>query len=223
MHDKVNKVYNDLDSASIEAIPADGIHRNVDIPLVQADKEGYVRVYLMAPGVIFGVPKGALVDLGIQQKKSIAISALFEASVDRKRAGYIGGGKNVWPAVSLRDVAALYLLAFDTARENPEALGHGRDGFYIAENCEWRPLEMMTAAGKILVEYGIADGAEPTPFSKEEEIKYFGTFAPLLASNCGARGDRSRTLGWTPVDGKEELLQSVREGLLLHLPQEKKQ
>ena len=96
-------IYSDLDSDSIEAIPEAVPHRNVDIALVRADKEGYVKTYIITPGTVFGPVEGPLVDAGVQHQHSVQVPALVGASVARKQAGYIGAGKNVWSAVSNKD------------------------------------------------------------------------------------------------------------------------
>lgn len=45
-------VYSDLDIDAIEAVPDTQFHRNVDIPIIAADKEGYLMSYIIAPGNI---------------------------------------------------------------------------------------------------------------------------------------------------------------------------
>ena len=45
-------VYSDLDIDVIEAVPDTQFHRNVDIPIIVADKEGYLMSYIIAPGNI---------------------------------------------------------------------------------------------------------------------------------------------------------------------------
>ncbi|KAJ2920430.1 hypothetical protein H1R20_g16664, partial [Candolleomyces eurysporus] len=89
-------IYSDLQSDELQALPETALHRNVDIPLVNADKEGYVKAYLVTPGTVFGTATGPLVDLGIQNKFSMQVPFFVKAALARKRGGYIGAGKNVW-------------------------------------------------------------------------------------------------------------------------------
>ena len=42
--------YSDLDVEKLNAIPQNVLHRNVDIPIIEADKAGYVKAYLITPG-----------------------------------------------------------------------------------------------------------------------------------------------------------------------------
>ncbi|KAJ2933382.1 hypothetical protein H1R20_g3697, partial [Candolleomyces eurysporus] len=206
-------IYSDLQSDELQALPETALHRNVDIPLVNADKEGYVKAYLVTPGTVFGTATGPLVDLGIQNKFSMQVPFFVKAALARKRGGYIGAGKNVWSAASLSDTANLFTVLFDAIRKDPDSIGHGKDGYYFVENLEYSAYEIAEAIGQALVELGVADTAEPNAFSEEELTQIFGNLWPLLATNSRARGDRSRGLGWKPVDGKEALIQNVKDNV----------
>ncbi|TFK27486.1 NAD(P)-binding protein [Coprinopsis marcescibilis] len=222
LHGNSERVYSDLESDVIEAIPEQAFHRNVDVPLIQADKEGYAKVYLICPGTVFGIPSGPIAELeGVQHTLSMQLPFFFKVALDRKRPGYIGEGKNVWPAVSIHDVADLFALIFNKARGDQDSLGHGREGLYIAENLSYSVEEFLQLAGQTLLELGLVDSAEPNALTEEELTKYFGPIWPALATNCAAKGDRSRALGWNPAHGKEEFLNSVKEELLEYLKHNK--
>jgi len=45
--------YSDFDTERLNALPDTIIHRNVDIPVVEADKAGYVRTYIIIPSKYF--------------------------------------------------------------------------------------------------------------------------------------------------------------------------
>ncbi|KAI0938010.1 hypothetical protein AcV7_003323 [Taiwanofungus camphoratus] len=38
-------IYSDMDIAQIESLPPTAVHRNVDLAIVEADQQGYVRTY----------------------------------------------------------------------------------------------------------------------------------------------------------------------------------
>jgi len=42
--------YSDMDVERLNALPETAVHRNVDIPIIEADKAGFVKSYLIAPG-----------------------------------------------------------------------------------------------------------------------------------------------------------------------------
>lgn len=48
-----HREYSDLESEVLNAIPITALHRNVDIPIIEADKAGYIKGYIITPGMIF--------------------------------------------------------------------------------------------------------------------------------------------------------------------------
>ena len=110
-------------------------------------------------------------------------------------------------------VADLYILVLDAALTNPDQTGHGWEGFYFGENGEHSWYEISRAIGEAFVELGISASPEPTPFTVEEQIKYFGSeeLASLYSgTNSRARGERSRSIGWKPKYTTEDLLKSIK-------------
>ena len=73
----------------------------MDLEIIQADKEGYVRAYLVNPSTIYGMASGKCVDAGLANKHSIQVPLLINAALDRGRAGMVGNGLNVWPNVHI--------------------------------------------------------------------------------------------------------------------------
>ena len=51
MHGEHTK-YSDLDIEKLNAFPETALHRNVDVPLIEADKAGFVKTYLIHPGTL---------------------------------------------------------------------------------------------------------------------------------------------------------------------------
>ncbi|TFK40282.1 NAD(P)-binding protein [Crucibulum laeve] len=205
---KTDIIYDDADPAQLELLPPTQLHRNVDLELLEADKEGYVKVYIIAPSTIYGIASNKLVDEGIQNPHSIQIPALIAASLDRGQGGMVGEGKNLWPNVEIAELADLYIKLLDAI--NSESFpGHGREGFYFGENGEHSLYEVGKAIAEALVELGKGKSTEPTPFTKEEIDKYFGGSA-YLGSNSRCRGNRSRSIGWKPVKTTKDMLASIK-------------
>ena len=119
-------VWDDTDVAKLDTIADTQLHRNVDILILAADKEGescthptlppprhdaptypqsqgYVKTYFVIPSTIFGFASGKLVDLGVQNTRSIQIPWAVSRSISRKRAGHVGQGLSVWPDVHIDD------------------------------------------------------------------------------------------------------------------------
>ncbi|KAF8961483.1 hypothetical protein BDZ97DRAFT_1759854 [Flammula alnicola] len=203
----------DLDVDKLNAIPVEVIPRNVDIAIIEADKAGYVKAYIIAPGAVFGLPSGPLVDLGIQ-KTSSALAIFIKPALVRRQGGYIGKGLNKWCAVDVEDTADLYCVIFDTIRSssNSDAAGHGPEGYYFVGNAELSGLEIGRAISEALVDLGIGISREPMALSQEECEAFYPT--PFQRMRLGANGvfkaDRGRALGWNPKQGKAEFIASVK-------------
>lgn len=131
----------------------------------------------------------------------------------------------------------MYIVLHDSIKSNP-ATGHGREGYYFAENGEYTQYDAAKAVAEAIVAKGIGT-LEPTPFTDEdykqkpivsglqlakflniditivllEQLRYFGT-------NSRCRADRSRSIGWKPV--KTDMLASIQPELdeLLKKPDE---
>ncbi|KAF8066913.1 hypothetical protein FPV67DRAFT_1215028 [Lyophyllum atratum] len=201
-------VYDDSDPDQIETLSPQQMHRDVDLEIVAADKQGYVKTYIILPSTIYGIATGKLVDHGIQNPHSIQIPALIDASLDRGQGGMVGQGKNLWPNVNIEEVADLYLVLYDSIKTNP-ATGHGREGFYFGENGEHNLYDVGKAVSEALVAIGKGKSAEPTTFTQEEINKYFGG-SPYLGSNSRCRASRSRAIGWKPVKTTADMMASIK-------------
>ncbi|CAA7258837.1 unnamed protein product [Cyclocybe aegerita] len=196
--------YSDTETDKLDALPVTTLHRNVDIPILEA---GYIKAYIVAPSAVFGRPEGPLIELGIQNGHTMVIPWLAKASIARKQGGYIGKGLNVWPAVHVEDNADLYLILFDAIRANLDKVPRG---YYFTENFDYSSLEVSTVIAETLVKLGISTDSKPSGFTVEEGEKYFGAFWPLLGTNCYAKADRGRALGWKPKYGKEAFFADVK-------------
>ncbi|KAL0562640.1 hypothetical protein V5O48_019444, partial [Marasmius crinis-equi] len=96
-------IYNDEDVAQMESIPPSQPHRHVDLAIVAADKEGYIKSYIILPSTIYSIARGKLFDAGISHPYSQQIPGLIKLSIHRGQAGMVGEGKNIWPNVDIHD------------------------------------------------------------------------------------------------------------------------
>ena len=102
-------IYNDTDVKQIESLAPTQLHRSVDLAIVEADKQGklsnpfwvarmkliyglpgYAKTYIVLPSTIYGIASTKLVDMGVQNPRSMQIPALVNASLDRKQGGMVG-------------------------------------------------------------------------------------------------------------------------------------
>ncbi|RPD68447.1 NAD(P)-binding protein [Lentinus tigrinus ALCF2SS1-7] len=201
-------VTSDLDIAAIDAIPPTAFHHAVDLMAVAADTEGYARTYIVAPGIIYGLSHGPLFDAGVARRNLNQVAFFADAFLARGRAGVVGKGASIWADVHIDDTTELFYLLFDKALTDPAKLGHGREGYYFAENGEHSLYALCKAVGTALVEAGRAENAEPTELTAEERATIFGgdVMAFLNFTNARCRADRARRdIGWKPVHTTEEL------------------
>ncbi|KAF8193803.1 hypothetical protein BJ912DRAFT_1057475 [Pholiota molesta] len=201
-------IYDDANPDQIETLPDTALHRNVDLAIVAADREGYLKSYIILPSAIYGIAKNTLVEKGISNPYGVQIPVLIAASLDRGRAGRVGAGKNVWPNVHIDDLGELYHVLFDAIRKEPTT-GHGRAGYYFGENGEHNLGEVSSAIGEVMVALGQSESPEPTAFNKEEMDKYVGN-TNFLGTNSRARANHSRAIGWKPVYTTADLFASIK-------------
>ncbi|KAF8645384.1 hypothetical protein AX16_007886 [Volvariella volvacea WC 439] len=207
-------IYEDDNVEKIEAMPPTQIHRNVDLEIAEADKAGYVRTYIVLPATIWGLAKGKLVDLGIQNPHSLQIPILIRAALLRGQAGVVGEGKNVWTAANIEEVGDLYIVLFNAILSDPVGTPHGREGYYFGENGEYTSFEVSKAIGQALFYTGKSKIAEYNSFTEEELPKYFGPYYFLHAANTRCRAKRARALGWKPQLTTADMLASITEEIV---------
>ncbi|KZP06728.1 NAD(P)-binding protein, partial [Athelia psychrophila] len=200
--------YTDVDIPKIESLPNDAWHRNVDLEVVKADADGYVKTYIIMPGAVWGIPTGRVADSGAQHMYSMLLPWLVQAAIKRSRGGFVGLGKNLWPHVEVNDTADLYIVLLDSIFSDPHAATSGREGYYIAENGEFDLYDIAKAIGVAAQGLGLIKDSEPTSFTDEElqaqpKLLFFGT-------HCHCRADRSRSIGWAPVKTTAGFFASVR-------------
>ncbi|KZT23299.1 NAD(P)-binding protein [Neolentinus lepideus HHB14362 ss-1] len=203
-----DNLYSDLDIPKIETLAPEQPHRQVDMAIVAAGEEGFVRTHIILPSTIFGIASGPLFDKGICNPHSIEIPCMIQIGWDRRESGMVGPGKNIWPLVDIDDTADLYIILFDRAREDP-TVSHSRNGFYFAENGYYTHYDLAKATGQTLVDFQRATSAEPTPFTAEELEKYFAGSA-FFGTNSYCKADRSRALGWKPIKTTQDMLDSIK-------------
>ncbi|KAI0806131.1 NAD-P-binding protein [Irpex lacteus] len=207
-----DRVFSDDDPKDIDsATPDSALHRNVDLVVLKADEEGYVKTHIVLPSTIWGIASNPIVDAGIANRFSIQVPALIKAALDRKQAGVIGKGQAVWTAVNVNEQAEFYVQLFDAITTTPSQVGHGHNGYYFGENGEYTWYDLARAIGKALVKRGISTSEEPTTFAKEELPKYFWTeeISGIWGSNARVRSPHARSLGWAPRLTTKDFLANV--------------
>ncbi|KAI0265568.1 hypothetical protein BC834DRAFT_877496 [Gloeopeniophorella convolvens] len=201
-------VYHDTSVEQMASLPASRRHRDVDFQIISADKDGYVRSYIVLPGLIYGLPTGPIADLGIQNIKSVPIVTNIRFALARGQAATIGDGQVVWPAVEVHELGDFYQILFDSYSANAD-VPHGVEGYYFVENGEFVMVDVAREVAVTL--HGIGKGRSPEPEQlSPEEMRQLQKRSPLFAFDCRARGERSRALGWRPKKTKGDMLKAIR-------------
>jgi nucleoside-diphosphate-sugar epimerase len=179
-HDN-HTTYDDTNIEQLKSIPESAIHHVVDLAVLAADEEGYVRTYIVLPSTIYGLADGPVFKAGLANPISQQVPQLIRGGLGRGRAGTIGKGKNVWPHVHINDIANLFATIFNALQGETERVGHGWEGFYFGENGHYNFGELGHAIGKYLVKIEKATEETPVPFTKEEIDKYFNGVSSATA------------------------------------------
>ncbi|KAI0360215.1 NAD-P-binding protein [Trametes cingulata] len=216
-------VYSDLNIEQIEALPPTALHRPVDLLVVAADAEGYVRSHLVVPGLVYGLASGPLFDAGIANPHTIVTPLFVRAALQRGSVGVLGKGVSRWGNVHIDDTADLYIKLLDTLLSNPDQVSHGREGYFIAVNGETSTGEFLQVVAKILFELGRIKTAEVVPYTQDELAKYFGFewLARAIFSNSRCKAERARReLGWSPKYTNKDLFEGLKPELEILLTKE---
>jgi nucleoside-diphosphate-sugar epimerase len=162
-----------------------------DTPLTpEPDKEARValdRAVLDAPGMRSIVLCNSLIygDAIGPDARSVQLPRLIDLAQQTGTARYIGRGLNRWSTVHIGDVAELYLMAFEKAREKLFA-------FVASGESSFR--DMAQAIADTL---GLGQAQSMTSEQAEaawgREVAIFA-----LGSNSRVRATRARELGWAP-------------------------
>ena len=64
---------------------------------------GYVKTYIIVPSTIYGMPKNAFTEAGLQNIHSIQVPQVIRAGLGRGQGGMVGLGKNKWANVHIDD------------------------------------------------------------------------------------------------------------------------
>jgi len=203
--------WDDLDEGQMATIAPTQLHRPVDLELLHADDEGYIKSYIILPTTVWGIPTGALVDGGIQNWQNSMLNFLLSPSLARSQGGMVGEGRNAWNNVEVNELADLYMILYDAIMAKEET-AHGGLGLYFAENGAYELREISAVIARVLFEHG--KGASPMPMSfTAEEI---GPIGILIGSNAKCTASRARALGWRPTKSTSAMLDSA-PGVIMKL------
>jgi hypothetical protein len=96
-------IYSDMDLPLLDSLAPSQPHRPVDLAVIAADREGYVKSWIVIPPTIYGRANGKLVEAGVCNPKSQQIPRMVQIGLKRGRPMMIGTGANFWSNVHIDD------------------------------------------------------------------------------------------------------------------------
>jgi len=204
------EIYSDLDVPKLNGLPDTQPHRIIDCTIMAAEEEGYARTWIIYPPTIWGLADNIFVKEGLQKPDSQQIPAIIGLAAKLGKAAYVGEGQNIWPHVRIDEVGKFYRILFDAIVSGKEPAS-GRNGYYFLESGEYKQLAAIEAIGKALHARGKLASAEAVPLSQADlDPDTYKFVLAGMGSNCRARGDRSRQLGWNPSQTTEDFYASIQ-------------
>ncbi|KAF9262761.1 NAD-binding protein [Marasmius fiardii PR-910] len=204
-------VWDDEDVAQLDKIPPDAFHRQPELKVLAADQEaGYVKTYIVCPGIIYDITRNPLVEAGIANATTAFFSALVPVALKRGAGILPLEGKNHWPNVHIEEVADLYVLLFNAALA--DEIPHGKEGYFFACADEHQYSDVYDRMSGALFDMGKVKSPVSTPYSKEEAQEHFGDggfMYSVITSDVRCVGNRGKRLGWKPKKTTKDFLDVI--------------
>ncbi|KAI0783866.1 hypothetical protein BC629DRAFT_1594001 [Irpex lacteus] len=149
-------------------------------------------LYIVIPSTVWGTAKHTLVDAGISNPRSIQVPWLIQASLDRD--------KQVWSVKVWRFGLTSISKSWDTDVTATISVPMVNTPGMISPSTLERPWATR-----------LSKSDEPTTFSNEELVKYWGSedYGNNYGSNARVRAGHSRSLGWQPKLSTQDFLDSI--------------
>jgi nucleoside-diphosphate-sugar epimerase len=155
----------------------------------------HVKTAIVCPCTIYGQGTGPA------NQRSAQVPNLTLETLKRGKGFTVNGGKNTWNQVHIRDLARLYLKLTEAAAAGGEGADWNEEGYYFAENGEFRWGEIAKLIAKKAHAKGLIKTDEVDDLSNEEVAKILA-FGPIIwGTNSRGKAQRARErLGWNPVE-----------------------
>ncbi|PFH53090.1 hypothetical protein AMATHDRAFT_1517 [Amanita thiersii Skay4041] len=202
-------IWHDDDPDQIETLEPTALHRDIELMVIDADKAGYVRSYIISPSTIWGLPTHTISKTGVTHRHSHQMPLLIRASLAHGNGVIINEGKNIWDNVNVDELGLLYSAVFDRARKEPN-VGRGREGIYFGRGDEYVWADLSKAVAQALFDLGKGRSPVPEKLNDEEATKMFGFVVRWLACNSRSTARRSLSTGWNPKRTTKEMLAFVK-------------
>jgi len=209
-----DKIYDDTDPASINALPDTAPHREIDLAILRARKElgdKGSKLLIVMPPIIDGVGSHGGGRLSIQ------VPTLVRFALKSGYAGYAGKGLARWPYVHVRDLARAYMTILHYAEGDSDKDLAENPYFFVesGEEVAWKDISEMI--GRELHRQGKIGSPEAKTIPEDKYADLFGDHTlPVVGTNSRNKAVRLRKLGWEPKERKmaDEIEQEVIPAVL---------
>ncbi|KAL0567558.1 hypothetical protein V5O48_014435 [Marasmius crinis-equi] len=213
-----NVIWNDEDVAQLNTVLPNAVHRPTEVLSLAADREGYVRTFIISPSTVYASTSNALVQAGISNSRTPLYKYFVPIAIARGSGVLIGTENSVWPNVSIDEVTELYILLFRAIVDGSKDIPHGLEGYFTLGSDEYKWKDVFGAISQALFDCGKLDRPEPTNCSREEFQSYFGPargpLYDMIASNVRVLSNRAKKLGWDPRKTTKDLMETIGDEVL---------
>ncbi|KAK1217440.1 hypothetical protein PQX77_019904 [Marasmius sp. AFHP31] len=213
-------IWDDGNIEQMRNLPSDNLpsSRATELLCIDADRQGYVKSYIIAPSLVYGAPSTPRNILGgarISNLRAPFYQYLVQASTAKGSGISLGTQETIWPNVHLDDLTDLYLLLFKKVALESLDVPHGLEGHFLVGGDEHKHYDFFKGVAEALCTLGKLPSAEVVQLKKEGAVEVFGPFGvilhDMLSYNVRVKSTRAKSLGWEPKMKTADLLRSVRE------------
>ncbi|KAF2710270.1 NAD(P)-binding protein [Pleomassaria siparia CBS 279.74] len=193
---KGDKIYHDNDPDSINALPDDAPHRQIDLAIVKASKElgDKAKLAIMIPPEIYGINHK-------HKRLTIQFPTITRFALKHGYVGYVGKGLSVESQIHVLDLARAYIVLLHHIETSPPSETLKNPYFFCENGKEFSWIEVAEEIGKALHGKGLIQDATPKAFKETDYEDLFGKDTPAaIGLNSRSRAVRLRELGWQPTE-----------------------
>ncbi|KZV94899.1 NAD(P)-binding protein [Exidia glandulosa HHB12029] len=185
--------YDDADEERIKTLPDDRLPRPVDKLIFEADAEGVIDGWIIAPPMIYGPSRGPVA------RETMMLPILLKFSLATKRVIRVGDGTSTWDNVHLEDLIDVYELIIKKAlsAETRATRSSPYSKFILVSSGKHTHGEIMEIVAEALFKRGIIPAAEVQQVTLDEAA-VVNPILPYVCNNSFAVPTKARKLGWTP-------------------------
>lgn len=190
-----SRIYDDIrDIVEITTFDSSHIHSDSDQAVIREGNAWCVKIALLLPTVVYGEGEGPI------KTTSMTFPWLEQAIVKRGKGFTVGGGKNSWGGVHVKDVSAAFIkVVEDALRPDGRKMTWGPEAIYYVVADNYIFAEVVPKLVEVLKKKGLVQSNEIEQLSVEESTKIHPHGAFVWGSNSRCQASRLQEFGWRPT------------------------